>query len=74
MPNETLAPGTFRIVIHPDKCIGAGHCVAAAPDVFGQNEDDGVVILLQECPSLERLADVENAIRLCPTGVIEVRK
>ncbi|HSV83882.1 MAG TPA: ferredoxin [Ramlibacter sp.] len=73
MPQE-LAPGTFRIVIHPDKCIGAGHCVAAAPDLFSQNEDDGVVMLLHECPTEDRRADVENAIRLCPTGVIEIAK
>ena len=62
----------LRITIHPDKCIGAGQCVGAAPDVFSQNDDDGVVILLNASPSAERIEAVRSAARLCPTSAIEV--
>ena len=68
------APKSFRVTVYPDKCIGAGHCVACAPDIFGQNDDDGVVILLVESPPLDRLEDVESAVSMCPTGVIEIHK
>lgn len=68
------APKSFRVTVHPDKCIGAGHCVTCAPDIFGQNDDDGVVILLVERPPLDRLGDVESAVSMCPTGVIEIHK
>ncbi len=65
---------SFRIVLHTDKCIGAGHCVTCAPDLFSQNEDDGVVILLNENPPMDRYAAAESAVRMCPTGVIELQK
>lgn len=64
---------TMRVVIHPEKCIGAGHCVSAADDVFGQDEDDGVVVLVQECPSADRKEAVQTAMRLCPVAAIEIR-
>ncbi|WP_326522884.1 ferredoxin [Sphingomonas sp.] len=62
----------MRIVIHPDKCIGAGHCVVAAPDVFDQNEDDGIVELLETVPTEDRREAVKSAARLCPALAIEV--
>ena len=64
----------LRIKIYPDKCIGAGHCVGCAPDVFTQNDDDGVVILLNEHPSPDRLEAVKAAARMCPTSAIEVEE
>jgi ferredoxin len=63
---------TMRVVIRPEKCIGAGHCVAAADDVFGQNEDDGIVVLLIENPSAERQAAAQNGARACPVAAIEI--
>ena len=70
---ETVdAKTTMRVIIHADKCIGAGHCVDAAADVFAQNEDDGVVILLVENPSVNRKAAVMDAARRCPVMAIEI--
>jgi ferredoxin len=63
---------SIRIKVHPEKCIGAGHCVVSAGDVFSQNDDDGVVVLLNEAPSAARRDAVKAAARLCPTGAIEV--
>ena len=62
----------IRIAIHPDKCIAAGHCVSAASDVFDQNEDDGIVVLLNANPSADQLEAVKTAARLCPTSAIEI--
>jgi ferredoxin len=64
----------MRIRIDMDKCIGAGQCVRAADTVFDQNEDDGLVILLQESPPDDLIEQVRNAVRLCPARAIEVEE
>ncbi len=62
----------MKIRIHQDKCIGAGHCVLAAPDVFDQNEDDGIVVLLDDQPAAARHAAARSAARACPVLAIEI--
>jgi ferredoxin len=64
---------SLQIVVQADKCVGAGHCVTCASDVFTQ-DDDGVVVLLEEHPSPQRLEAVESAARMCPTSAIEIHK
>jgi len=62
----------MRIIIHADKCIAAGHCVTAAADVFGQDEDEGIVFLIAETVPPGRLEATRNAARRCPTAAIEI--
>lgn len=62
----------MRIIIHVDKCIAAGHCVTAADDLFGQNEEDGIVFVIEDKIPPERLAAARNAARRCPTAAIEI--
>jgi ferredoxin len=62
----------FRIKIYPEKCIGAGHCVGCAPEIFSQNDDDGVVILLAENPPPGSYEGAKSAASLCPTSAIEI--
>jgi ferredoxin len=52
------------------KCIGAGQCVTAAPAVFAQNEEDGMVIVLQDQPQADSIPAALAAIRLCPARAI----
>jgi ferredoxin len=61
-----------KISIDFDKCCGAGQCVLAAPEVFDQGEDDGVVILLDANPSADQYENVRQAAAVCPASVIEV--
>ena len=35
----------MKIIIHRDKRTGAGQCVAAAPELFDQDPEEGLVIL-----------------------------
>ena len=63
---------SMKIVVHYDKCISAGQCVLAADDLFGQNEDDGVVVVLSEQVPAARLEAALDAARRCPTGAIEI--
>lgn len=60
----------MKIEIHEDKCVAAGQCVAMAPEVFDQRDDDGVVILLEENPSEAQHENVRRAAAACPALAI----
>lgn len=60
--------------VHADqaKCVSAGNCVAHAPQVFDQDEDDGSVILLDATPPGELADAVREAAAACPAMAIHV--
>ncbi|MEE4544788.1 ferredoxin [Streptomyces sp. V4-01] len=60
----------MRITVDTDKCCGAGQCVLAAPEIFDQREDDGIVVLLTEHPPQHLRAAAEEAAQVCPAGAI----
>ncbi|GAA1778643.1 ferredoxin [Streptomonospora arabica] len=53
-------------------CVGAGQCVLAAPDVFDQDEDHGLVLVLQEEPGDDQREAVDHAEAACPSGAVHV--
>lgn len=57
---------------YPEKCVFFGSCVMQAPDVFDQN-DDGVVVVLNERPPSQLHNPVRRAASLCPAKAIAVR-
>ncbi|MEJ3658642.1 ferredoxin [Actinomycetes bacterium KLBMP 9759] len=61
----------MRVTVDGDRCIGAGQCVLAAPEVFDQ-DDDGTVVLLQDRPPAELHGVAQQAAQLCPAMVIGV--
>jgi ferredoxin len=63
-----------HVTIDEDKCCGAGQCVLAAPDVFDQREDDGVVILLDADPGEDQHTAVREAAAVCPAAAIVVQE
>jgi len=60
-----------NIAIDEDRCIGAGQCVLAAPEVFDQRDDDGIAVLLDASPSENQRPQVEQAISVCPALAIK---
>jgi len=62
---------TFKVRVIERKCIGAGQCVLAAPAVFDQ-DDDGIVVLLDATPPASEHEAVRKAARLCPAVAIFV--
>ncbi|WP_405581660.1 ferredoxin [Streptomyces sp. NBC_01190] len=60
----------MNISADTEKCCGAGQCVLAAPEVFDQREDDGVVIILDPSPGEEHRAGVEEAVQVCPAAAL----
>ena len=63
----------MRVAVDQDRCIAAGQCVAAAPDVFDQRDEDGVVVLLKATPDAGEEDDVRQAAAVCPALAIQVQ-
>ncbi|GAA4086604.1 ferredoxin [Nonomuraea soli] len=55
------------IVVDRERCAAAGQCVTWAPRFFGQDPDDGRVILLAEASGVP---EVRRAVTGCPTGAL----
>jgi ferredoxin len=64
----------MHITIDLDRCCGAGHCVLAAPEVFDQRDEDGLVVLLDADPPAGEHRQVREAAALCPASAIGVRE
>ncbi|MFD4553895.1 ferredoxin [Streptomyces sp. NPDC058469] len=64
----------MQISIDFDKCCGAGQCVLAAPEVFDQRDEDGIVLLLDSDPPTEEYENVRQAAAVCPAAAIAVQR
>jgi ferredoxin len=60
----------MKVVADPHRCVGAGFCVAVAPDVFDQNEVDGTVRVLHDKPDEDRREAVQEAVDFCPAQAL----
>ncbi|SDG94736.1 ferredoxin [Sinosporangium album] len=56
----------MRVTTDTGRCVGAGQCVLAAPEVFDQ-DDDGTVALLTDSPPDEEHENVLEAVQRCPS-------
>jgi ferredoxin len=65
--------GAVIVEADRDRCIGAGQCVLAAPGVFDQSEDDGLVVVLEVSPAGGQGAAAREAAACCPASVITLR-
>ena len=61
----------MKVLVHTDHCIASGACVLECPEVFQQDET-GLVVLLQESPETRLHEAVRRAAAACPAAVIEV--
>lgn len=59
----------MSVVVQTSACVGAGQCALVAPEVFDQ-DDDGIVLLLEENPQGADLDAATKAARLCPARAI----
>ncbi|MER7208640.1 ferredoxin [Streptosporangium sp. NPDC000239] len=65
-----------RIVVDRERCVGAGQCVLAAPEVFDSG-DDGLVRVVgdTETETGTAVADgIRHAVRLCPARALSLRE
>jgi sterol 14-demethylase len=63
----------FRVVVDEDLCQGHGVCEAEAPEVFEVSRENKVV-LLSEAPSDAQRAEVELAVKYCPTHALSIQE
>ena len=61
----------MKVQADRDVCISAGNCVMSAPDVFDQDDDGIVVVLVDEVPAGEE-DNAREAVRLCPSEALRV--
>ncbi|WP_320783237.1 ferredoxin [Streptomyces sp. CRN 30] len=73
MASEDRISGDEEIGADRERCVGAGQCVLAAPDVFDQDDTDGRVRVLEPRPPAARSGAVREAVRACPSGALSVR-
>ena len=63
----------MQITVDRDRCLGTGQCVRVAAEVFGQDQDDGLVVVLDADPTKELQGKVLLAESMCPVAAISVR-
>jgi len=63
----------MKVVVDLSVCNLHGLCVETVPEVF-EIGDDGTLHVLNETPPEGLRANVERAVRECPTGAISVEK
>jgi ferredoxin len=60
-----------RVTADRDVCISAGNCVVAAGEIFDQDDDGIVVVLVDEVPDGEK-EHALAAVKLCPSQALRV--
>ncbi|MFE7431720.1 ferredoxin [Streptomyces tendae] len=68
------ASETAKVSAARDRRAGAGQCLLAAPAVFDQDEQDGLVRILDENPPASQSDAVREALRACPSGALALRR
>lgn len=61
----------MRIITDTTACVGAGQCALVAGNLFDQ-DDDGIVELLEESPAPADEASARKAASLCPSHAITI--
>ncbi|WP_428965615.1 ferredoxin [Micromonospora fluostatini] len=72
LAHRTVTGTTSRVTVDRDACCGAGNCVRTAPEVFDQDDADGLVLLRRAEPPPGSVDAVHRAVELCPSGAIRV--
>ncbi|MCB1474768.1 MAG: ferredoxin [Rhodobiaceae bacterium] len=62
----------MKIVSDRSLCVGAGQCVMFSPNLFAQDDDDGLVVVLVADIDASAVEDAKNAVRACPSGAIKL--
>jgi ferredoxin len=62
----------MHIAVDRDACCGSGNCTLTAPQVFDQDDEDGLVVLLDPDPPIEVQPLVRRAAYQCPAAAITV--
>lgn len=64
----------MKVTVDRAACVSSGMCVLNAAEVFDQDDDEGVVILLVEEPGAELAEDTRKAAAACPALAIHLEE
>jgi ferredoxin len=64
--------GVMRVSADVGVCIGAGTCALTAPSVFGVDDDEGTVTVLQADVSGDDATAAQEAADVCPSLALVV--
>lgn len=59
----------MRIEVDRERCVGSGLCALSVPEVFDQDQEDGLVVLRQARAGADP-GRLREAVRLCPSGAL----
>lgn len=62
----------MKIVSDRSVCVGAGQCVMFSPNLFAQDDDEGLVVVLVPDIDASAVEDAKKAVRACPSGAIKL--
>lgn len=60
----------MTVTVDWQACIGSGMCALTTPAVFGQDDEQGTVILLHARPPARLHHMVQVVVTRCPVGAI----
>lgn len=64
----------MRVVADTGVCQAHRLCQEDAPDVFGFDEENDVVVVLDEHPDESRRKDVATAVKYCPAFALSIEE
>jgi ferredoxin len=63
---------SVKVSTESEKCVGSGQCVGAAPGVFDQDDEFGLVMVLNKRPTSDEENAVRHAANVCPAKCIHI--
>jgi ferredoxin len=60
----------MKIIADRSICVGAGQCVLAAPELFDQDDNDGLVVVRVAALTPAQRDKAEAAVFACPTRAL----
>jgi len=64
----------LKVTVDRERCVGSGQCALNLPEVFDQDDADGIVILLTDRPAESLRERVLEAELLCPAMAIRTEE
>jgi ferredoxin len=64
----------MEVSVDRERCVGAGMCALTAPEVFDQDPDEGLVMLLRAQPPREQRTAARMAAGVCPAAAIRLKE
>ena len=61
----------MKIIVDVNRCTGLGICESIAPRFFEVGDNGALVVLREEFADSDR-ADIEEAVRSCPTLALSI--